>query len=79
MKTRSLILSLCAAFAVSAAIPATPGMAPAAAQTATAAPSVARVPFGVREKASYRVSFKGIGVGKGSIEVAGLDTVRPHR
>ena len=76
MKTRSLILSLCAAFAVSAAIPATPGMAPAAAQTATAAPSVARVPFGVREKASYRVSFKGIGVGKGSIEVAGLDTVR---
>src|SRR5512146_408658 len=76
MKTDRLILSLYAALAVSAAMPAAPVLAPLTAQTAAAAPSVARVPFGVREKATYRVSFKGIGVGKGYIEVAGVDTVR---
>src|SRR5690349_11836727 len=76
MKTDRLILSLCAAFTLSAAAPVAPVPAPLIAQTTAVAPSVARVPFGVREKATYRVSFKGIGVGNGSIEVAGVDTVR---
>jgi hypothetical protein len=36
----------------------------------------ATVPFGVREKATYKVSFGGIGVGNGSSEVASIDTIR---
>src|SRR3954471_18455080 len=37
---------------------------------------IATVPFGVHEKATFKVSFSGIGVGSGSSEVAGIDTVR---
>lgn len=36
----------------------------------------ATVPFGVREKATYKVSFGGIGVGNGSSEVVAIDTIR---
>jgi hypothetical protein len=40
---------------------------------------VADLPFGVGEKLEYDVSLGGIGVGKGSMEVAGWDSVRGHR
>lgn len=38
--------------------------------------SIAAVPFGLHEKATFKVSFGGIGVGSGSSEVVGLDTLR---
>lgn len=37
---------------------------------------IASVPFGVHEKATFKVSFSGIGVGSGSSEVVAVDTVR---
>jgi hypothetical protein len=37
---------------------------------------VAAVPFGLHEKATFKASFGGIGVGGGTAEVVGLDTIR---
>jgi hypothetical protein len=37
---------------------------------------VAPVPFGPGERGTYRVTFGGVGVGKGVVEVAGIDTIR---
>jgi hypothetical protein len=39
---------------------------------------IATVPFGPGERGTYRVSFSGIGVGNGVLEVAGLDTIRGY-
>jgi hypothetical protein len=58
------------------------GAGAAEAQTDTppaAAPSIASVPFGPGEKATYRVTYGVLGtVGRGTVEVAGIDTVRGH-
>ncbi len=48
---------------------------PALTQT-RAAPAPARIPFGVGERATYRVKLGGLGVGQGSIEVLGRETIR---
>lgn len=37
---------------------------------------IAPVPFGVHEKATFKVSFSGVGVGSGWSEVVAVDTVR---
>jgi hypothetical protein len=37
---------------------------------------IAAVPFGPGERGTYKVTFGGLGVGKGVVEVAGLDTIR---
>src|SRR6187401_2436296 len=49
-----------------------------AAQSATIAPTnYARVPFGVGEKMTYKVTLGIVGeVGKGSLEVVNMDTVQ---
>ncbi len=40
---------------------------------------VADLPFGVGEKLEYHVTLGGIGVGNGSMEITGWDSVRGHR
>lgn len=60
------------------------GAAGAAAQSepqgvAPAPGAIAPVPFGPGEKATYRVTYGVLGtVGRGTVEVAGIDTVRGH-
>jgi hypothetical protein len=60
--------------AVAAAL-ALAGAAPLAAVQADAAP---RRPWGPGERAEYRVKLGGIGVGRGSLEVGGVETVNGH-
>ncbi len=40
---------------------------------------IADLPFGVGEKLEYHVTLGGIGVGNGSMEITGWDSVRGHR
>ncbi len=59
-----------------AVLPALAGFGEARAQPAASLRKVARVPFGPGERGTFKVSFGGFGVGKGVIEVAGVDTIR---
>ncbi|MEO5511246.1 MAG: DUF3108 domain-containing protein [Longimicrobiales bacterium] len=75
--TRKLLLSMTAA--LFAAVPSAASFAVSQGQSTDVRPvdgKVAPVPFGPGERGSYKVTFGGIGVGKGVVEVAGVDTIR---
>lgn len=47
-------------------------------QASASSPAPAVVPFGVGERAEYQVKLGGLGVGSGSMQVIGVETIRGH-
>ncbi len=79
MKTTARRLFLACTTVIAAVVPSALQYADVLAQASVIRPierRIASVPFGPGERGTFKVTFGGIGVGRGVVEVAGLDTIR---